>query len=249
MSNLKPEKKSIVLVGDIHGEFNTLAHLISNRYKLENSYIIQVGDFGMGFYLPNYYKTELETLDYRLGKNNNHLYAIRGNHDDPEYFKKTNNPFGYKNITLLQDYSELKLLDKSILLIGGAVSVDRKDRLERQRKGKSPSYWIDEVFNIDSEFKYQKYDLVVTHTRPAVCGHYKGFANINDYIVDDPKLKDDLIEESQKVDILYQNTKPPVWVYGHFHQSIKSTTEDTTFRCLDINEFWGYFTTEKSLLY
>lgn len=248
MSSLKPDKKSIVLVGDIHGEFKTLTYLITKIYKLENTYIIQVGDFGMGFYLPNYYRTELETLDYHLGKSNNHLYVVRGNHDDPEYFKKTNHPFGYKNITLLQDYSELNLLEKNILLVGGAVSVDREDRLERQRRGKSPSYWTDEVFKLDPEFQYKKYDLVVTHTRPAICGHFKAFSNINSYLIDDPKLKDDLIEESQKLDVLYENTKPPFWVYGHFHESINSKINDTNFRCLDINEFWGYYTTEKSLL-
>ena len=118
------KKDKIILVGDIHGEYSRLRYNI-NRLNHEDAYIIQVGDFGMGFYKLNYYKNEVfPKLNETLVNRNCHLYVIRGNHDDPEYFKQTNNPFDFSNITLLEDYSELTLLSKSILLIGGAVSID-----------------------------------------------------------------------------------------------------------------------------
>lgn len=238
MSSNIPNKNKIVVVGDVHGEFNKLRYDI-NRLGHENAYIIQVGDFGMGFHSPNYYRDHaFPKLNEALVNANCHLYAIRGNHDDPEYFKQTNNPFGFSNITLLQDYAELELLGKSILLVGGAVSIDRGWREE----GKS--YWSNEVFNLklEHEFPYKdrQYDLVVTHTRPGVCGAFKGFFKIKEYCDDDPDLKNDLIEESQLVDYLYEHTKPKNWIYGHFHESNVIRYQDTTFRCLNIDEHYAY---------
>ena len=123
------EKDKIALLGDIHGMYGRLRWMVkpSNDRCITDAYIIQVGDFGVGFYRENYYKFEFQLLNKELEKSNCHLYVIRGNHDDPSWFKETHNPFGYKNITLLQDYSELNLLGKSILLVGGAISIeDRK---------------------------------------------------------------------------------------------------------------------------
>lgn len=232
------EKDKIVLVGDIHGEYNKLRYDIT-RFGYEDAYIIQVGDFGIGFHKPNYYKNEaFPRLNEVLVNKNCHLYAIRGNHDDPEYFKQTNNPFNFSNITLLQDYSELELLGKSILFVGGAVSIDRTWRTE----GKT--WWSDEGFNLklenDFPYKDRQYDLVVTHTRPGVCGAFKGFSKIEGWCNQDADLKNDLIEESQLVDYLYEHTKPKDWIYGHFHESNVIQYQDTTFRCLNIDEHHAY---------
>lgn len=221
----------IIFCGDIHGEYSKLVYDLK-RFRYEDANIIQVGDFGIGFYKPNYYKTELTKLNERLVIGNNHLYAIRGNHDNPEYFQQTNNPFDLSNITLLQDYSELTLCDKSILFVGGAVSVDRRFRHE----GKN--YWSDEEFVMNFEYPFGKYDIVVTHTRPGVCGAFKGFDNIKYWCDQDVDLKNDLIDESNAMNALYEKTKPLNWYYGHFHKSSVVTFENTTFRCLDINEHY-----------
>lgn len=235
---MKETKTNIVLCGDIHGEFNTLRYDINRLH--ENSYIIQVGDFGMGFHKPNYYKDHaFPELNEVLVKKNCHLYAFRGNHDDPSYFKETHNPFDYSNITLLADYSELDLLGKNILVVGGAVSVDRRFRVPNK------SWWSDEEFvlKFEHEFPYKdrQYDLVLTHTRPGVCGAFKGFASIKDWCDQDVDLKNDLIVESQALDKLWEWTKPKDWIYGHFHQSHLISHEGTSFRCLDIDEHYQYF--------
>jgi len=232
------QKDKIILVGDIHGEYNYLRYSI-NRLGHENAYIIQVGDFGMGFHKPNYYKDQaFPELNKVLVDKNCQLFVIRGNHDDPEYFKQTNNPFDFSNITLLQDYAELDLIGKSILLVGGAISIDRTHRTQ----GKS--WWSDEPFKLklENEFPYRdrQYDLVVTHTRPGVCGAFKGFNNIREWCNNDADLKNDLIEESQVVDYLFEKTKPKDWIYGHFHESAVNQYNGTTFRCLNINEHYAY---------
>lgn len=229
------EKNKIILVGDIHGEFGSFRNKIKNN--ISDAYIIQVGDFGLGFHKPNFYKDKFTWLNEVLVNNNCHLYVIRGNHDDPSYFAETNSP--ESNITLLKDYSELELLNKKILLVGGAVSVDRRFRHE----GKS--WWSDEVFNLKLEdqfpYKDSQYDLVVTHTRPGVCGAFKGFDNIKYWCNQDPDLMDDLIKESEQVNYLYEKTKPKNWIYGHFHQSDITNYEGTEFRCLNIDESYMPF--------
>ena len=231
------EKNKIIFYGDIHGAFGSFGYKI--RREASDAHIIQVGDFGLGFHKPNYYKNELTSLSQILTQTNCHLYVIRGNHDDPSYFTETNNPFGLANITLLADYSELELLGKSILLVGGAVSVDRRFRIE----GKS--WWSDEDFNLklEHEFPYKdrQYDLVVTHTRPGVCGAFKGFDNIKYWCDQDPDLINDLIEESQKLDYLYERTKPKLYIYGHFHKSDTTKYEETEFKCLNIDESYMPF--------
>jgi hypothetical protein len=172
---------------------------------------------------------------------------IRGNHCNPSYFNQTNNPFDFSNITLLSDYSELNLLGKSILLVGGAVSIDRRFRQEQKMgvRVAQPVWWGDEGFNLKLEdqfpYKDRQYDLVVTHTRPGVCGAFKGFDNIQYWCDQDPDLKNDLIDESQQLDYLYEHTKPKWFCYGHFHKSLTTQYENTTFKCLDIHEHYQYF--------
>jgi len=237
------EKNKIVFVGDIHGEYGSLRYNILRLH--EDSYIIQVGDFGVGFHKPNYYKTEFERMQEILDTKNCHLYVIRGNHDDPEWFKETNNPFDLKNITLLKDYSELNLLDKNILLVGGAVSIDRGWRQlknkELVKQGDSKRlWWEDEPFIYNDNFDYKKYDIVVTHTRPANSGAFKGFNNIKEFLDGDDTLKEELIQESESMKLLWEKTKPLRWFYGHFHESVTSVYENTTFRCLNIDEHYQY---------
>jgi UDP-2,3-diacylglucosamine pyrophosphatase LpxH len=233
---MKATKNQIILIGDIHGEFPRLNYDIK-RYNYTDSYLIQCGDTGFGFRHPIEEKRLIKPLQETLLKNNLHLYMIRGNHCDPEYFKQTNNPFDLSNITLLEDYAELNLLGKSILLVGGAVSVDR------YRREKDKTWWVDETFKLKLEdqfpYKDRQYDLVVTHTRPGVCGAFKGFDDIAFYCEKDPELKKDLIEESQQVDYLYEKTKPKWFCYGHFHKSLTTQYENTTFKCLDIHEHWA----------
>lgn len=238
------EQDKIILVGDIHGEFGRLRYDVRRFY--EDAYIIQVGDFGMGFYKPNYYQTELKLLQQALEHANCKLFAIRGNHDDPEYFKQTNNPFDYDRITLLQDYAELELLHKKFLFAGGAVSIDRLWRIEKQAERKSMGrdsvlWWKDEPFNVEPVANViGKYDVIVTHTRPSICGAFKGECSIDRWLDNDEPLRVDLVKESHDVQKLYEATKPMHWYYGHFHASETQNIFGTAFRCLNIHEHYEH---------
>ena len=230
---MQKEKDSLVLIGDIHGEFRRMNYDIHKRYGHVDSHIIQVGDAGLGFNKPNYYKTELGILNTSLEESNNMLYMISGNHDDPFYFQESNHPFGYKNIKLLANYSTLNILGKKILLVGGAISIDRTDRVV------GISYWQDEKFCFLPDFPYEKdYDIVVTHSRPSECGSFISQERLQYWFDKDSTLKNELRVEGEELNKLYRATKPREWYYGHMHASDFRQYENTTFRCLNINEHY-----------
>jgi calcineurin-like phosphoesterase family protein len=230
---METDKKSIIFLGDIHGEFATAAYLIK-RANIEDAYIIQCGDFGVGFHKENFYKEQLGKLNDRLVNKNCHMFVLRGNHDDPSWFKHTNNPFDLSNITLVEDYWVLNLLGKKILCVGGAVSIDAVQRVE----GKS--YWKDEVFVLNESdwIKTANADIVACHISCDQADMFNSFHKIRGRFQDDPTLEEKLVAERKLSSALYDMTKPALWIHGHYHQACTNITPQTTFRSLDINELW-----------
>ena len=50
-----PEAKSIVVCGDIHGEFNAVIYKLCIQYQMTETVLIIAGDCGFGFDKPGYY--------------------------------------------------------------------------------------------------------------------------------------------------------------------------------------------------
>ena len=50
-----PEAKSIVVCGDIHGEFNAVIYKLCIQYQITDTVLIIAGDCGFGFDKPGYY--------------------------------------------------------------------------------------------------------------------------------------------------------------------------------------------------
>lgn len=223
---------NIVLYGDTHGYLERMIDKIYRNH--ENTYIIHVGDFG-AYNESRIEKDYLRHLQIALAEKNCVLYVIRGNHDNPGRFLKFHHPYDFPNIYFVPDYSELNLLGKKILLVGGGISIDRHRRTEGE------DYWKDEKFKFDPNYEYIDYDLVVTHSRPSSCNCKKGFKDIQHYIDEDTDLFAELIEEGEEIDKLYQKTKSPDWTFGHLHVSYTEKVENTNFRCLNIDEDYLYY--------
>ena len=51
-----PEAKSVVVCGDIHGDFHTLANKMCKQYQMTDTLLIVAGDCGFGFDKPAYYE-------------------------------------------------------------------------------------------------------------------------------------------------------------------------------------------------
>lgn len=236
---------SIFLLGDVHGRYDILFNSINNGYFI-NSIIISVGDFGVGFKGDN--NKNLNKINLRLGKCNSKLFIVRGNHDNPAWFKhitdkKLKIP-KYKNITFVEDYTILNVVDVNfkklnILCVGGAFSIDRSSRTN------NIDWWEDEIFVYDKnkidEIKntVDCVDIICSHAVPQFA-YPQIFGNkVIPWLSVDSKLKEDLTVERFWVNQLYADFKDfglKRWYYGHYHDTYLEIIDDVRFKLLNINE-------------
>lgn len=241
----------ILVLGDIHGNFNFLKHQINSK-KITDCTIIQVGDFGIGFTNKENDEHTLENLNNFLKDVNVNLYAIRGNHDNPYFF---NGDYVYSNLRLLKDYTALNIGGHNFLFIGGAISVDRTQRIRENNSNikygsRKRCYWENEGIVYNSEFtkSIKNIDVLITHTAPDWCepNNKLGFGNfVEDWARYDENLISELsFERNQMTNIfldLYENNTIKDHFYGHFHKSHFDNVNGVNHRLLDINEFYHLY--------
>ena len=229
--------EDLYFVGDIHGNFRSFMKNIEN-YK-DTCFII-CGDIGIGFSdqplrkLQGFIKTTMLPF---LQKRNNKVFCIRGNHDNPEYFK--NNLINNDFFKLVDDYTVITYQNNNILCIGGGLSIDRIDRTV----GKS--YWTDEmpVFDknkIDEILSKFEINIIATHTAPSFVAIKDKGKIVSYFLIFDKNLQDDLKKERKTMDDIYnyiiQKQLIKCWYYGHFHGSFLEQVNNTTFIGLNIEE-------------
>ena len=129
--------KKWYITGDTHGGRNLLNRIKSNNLP-EGSNLIILGDVGINFYLNEEEKDIKEKIS-NLGIS---IFCVRGNHDyrpshlddiclqyvdfiEGEVFIERK----YPNIYYLKDGSTYIFDNKKCLVIGGAYSVDKWDRI------------------------------------------------------------------------------------------------------------------------
>lgn len=255
-----PEAQTIVVCGDIHGDFNGMIYKLCQQYQLEDTLLIVAGDCGFGFERKGYYEEVMRRNQKRLSDSNNWVVFVRGNHDNPAYFD--GRVINHKRFVAVPDYSVIEAGGFTILCVGGATSIDRQHRIKawQQKEGKERRfsssitldplalnyYWENEQPILDTEKlkligELYKVDTVITHTAPSFC-ELQSKSGLSSWCVGDDKLMDDVNAERATMDQLYQmlkEAKHPIsnWYYGHFHQSCNQNIDGTLFRMLDILEF------------
>jgi DNA repair exonuclease SbcCD nuclease subunit len=230
------ENKQIIMVGDVHGSWSVIANFIES-YSITDTLFIQVGDFGVGFRKRESDMNLLEMLNGLLVENRCELYVIRGNHDDPNWFRGDELP--YSNIRLLPDYTVMELNGERWLFVGGAVSVDRMDCVQNGMK-----WFPDEKFVLDEEklTTVGRIDRVVTHSAPDMTPPFTKGGFVESKMRKDPDLCSDIETERSELTRMYNILKESGgsvthWYYGHFHRTHVYNTNVCGFRCLDVNEF------------
>ena len=245
-----PDAKSLVICGDIHGDFVPLVYEITVRYGMRDTLVIVAGDCGFGFEKPDAYNNIFRRIEKRLVQNNCWIAMVRGNHDDPAYFELQadgNTLIHHARWQTVPDYAVIQACGRMVLCVGGAVSVDRQIRMrEMERHLGKRYYWPNETVRYDAEALEAirdaglKVDTVVTHTAPSMC-EFQSKQGLATWAQCDATLLDDCnAERAAMDDIIVHLTqdKHPLerWYYGHFHNSWHSEIDGVWFKMLDIME-------------
>lgn len=255
-----PDVKGVVISGDVHGDFATLVHKVCVQYGITDTLIVVAGDCGFGFNRPGYYENLYNKLSSRLAKANNWIVFVRGNHDNPAYFD--GQQVDYERWKAVPDYSILKACDHTILCVGGAISLDRKLRINREYQDDylqnkwhkyhpypaiyslSPRmYWRDEAPVYDQGkleviSKDHSIDVVITHVAPSFCLQKKQYI-IDDWWLRDMNIYSEIMGERKVMDNICaflkgHNHPLQHWFYGHIHESWHDEIDGVNYRLLDI---------------
>lgn len=192
-------------IGDIHGKIVPYARIIR---EVEQS--VQIGDFGFGF-LDEFEETYVRSV---WGEKNHRF--IRGNHDDPE---KSRNFPGFIHDGTVETIGSTK-----VMFIGGAWSIDQHYRTE------GVSWWRDEECSMEEFSRFldifvdAKPRIVVTHDCPNRVA--------NEMFFDGYREKAKPSRTSQALDRMFEEHRPDVWIFGHWHMDRRATIEGTEFVCL-----------------
>ena len=225
---------------------NGIPHMI-NKDNYNNSIMVVAGDCGFGFSKKQFYLDTLKKMDKILESCNTHLLFVRGNHDDPSYFKE--NILNFNNIMCVDDYSVIITKNFNTLCVGGGLSLDRSWRIKeegrinfhRGKNDKKKLYWEDEMpefipFELNKiKMKGINIDSLITHTAPSFI---RPKDSNNEWIKEDSSLKNDLKKEKEVMNNLfkyyYENykTKIKFWAHGHFHYFGKKKYDEVHFLSL-----------------
>lgn len=233
------------ILGDLHSNIHHM-RLDIDRKSISDTYIFQVGDFEIGFNNPKKEMQRISIINDYLKERNIVMYVIRGNHDDPEYFKGNHL---FTNLQFLPDYSIIEIEDHKILCVGGAISPDRKYRKMESdmmsKVGLIPNWWEDEGFVLKEDLikDLKDIDVVITHTTPSYCKPNGKFpATFNNYFKSDPTLKEEMIKERENLsklfEILNKNNNIKYHFHGHFHKYDITNNLYTQHISLSKNEFY-----------
>jgi 3-oxoacid CoA-transferase subunit A len=231
--------KNWIVTGDTHGGPATITRIENIHRNMEDCVpeytgIIILGDAGLNFYLngtDKKYKKTLNDMGY-------HIYCVRGNHEErPENIpgmilvEDENVDIAvwiqeeFPNIRYFVDGNEYTIGGHSVLVIGGAYSVDKWYRLARagyapeEAETANPKKcgWFkeellteDEMHAIGEKVLNKKYDFVLSHTCPQSWEPTDLFLRGIDQLQ---------VDKSMEVwmDALKNCIDWRVWLFGHFH--------------------------------
>lgn len=224
--------------GDIHGRYRELVWTVCEKNNLHDSDILVLGDFGVGF--TNDMDDLYKKTEKKLEKNNITISAIRGNHDDPKYFKDSTK-YSYPRLKFLEDHKIYEINGRTIYVIGGANStdanlskdysgsiVDRKIETEiRLRKHKLPTWWEDECVEKKLTNLPLKVDIIVSHCAPL---------NFDPVSIRTSEISvsqfEKIIDERKYLEYVLNEIRADYWFYGHYHKSYTGTYNQLLYRCL-----------------
>lgn len=210
----------IYITGDKHGDFREILYFCYENKTTLNDIMIILGDAGINYYADERdYILKNSLLQYPIT-----FFCIHGNHEErPENIEsyKTKKFHGgivyyeeeYPNILFAKDSEIYNFNNHSVLVIGGAYSIDKYFRLERgynwyaseQPDEKIKKMVISKINSMDN-----KIDIILSHTCPYKYLPREMFLEwINQSTVDNST--EYFLDDVEKM----KNYK--IWYCGHYH--------------------------------
>ena len=228
----KTDKSGLAVLGDTHGNWASLANFCDNY---TNFCIVHVGDAGIGFNHPLKEGHLLRKVNRKLHETNNEVIVIRGNHDCPKRFI---GKWIEEEILFADDYHILEFKEKKIQLVGGAISIDRSERVVNL------SWWANEEVKFKPE-RIEKVDILITHAAPTNAGLQKADCNdmVRHYHGIEASQGGDLFGELESEQKIIQQisdlSECKEHYFGHMHHSHYYTdpSNGRKYVCLNIDEF------------
>lgn len=249
------EYSKVVYISSFYGKIINIKKAIES---IKDTIIICTGDLQIGRIDFEDDVDRISSLQYILSDNNCNLVIIRGNHDNPKYFKRRSTFINRikevaPNIYLAQDYSVVHLENQNILCIGGARSINRFNLY------KNIDWWQNENVQSPSDDFYEelensnlKIDVIVSHTAPLFAKpvefsnklkHYNSYL-MNACAMYDSEMKNDVYLERLLLKGIYEklNNKNHIkyYVYGHYNKFFEYPYNKTNFISLEKNDVKEY---------
>jgi predicted phosphodiesterase len=226
------DPKRIMVSGDWHG--NTHFALESITYAAEQGgcdVMIQVGDFGFwtDTGATRMYLDRVQGAARRAGIR---LYWLDGNHEDHSRRAEFNDS-GRPNVIYLPRGFRWTWWGKRFMSVGGAVSVDKRDRTPGR------SWWPEEELTED-ELAYAcrddktTVDVVFAHDCPLGVD-IPGIGPDNDHRPTGapPGWPPDVLAHADfhrgKMKVIADKMQPELWIHGHYHIPYRLQSGKTTF--------------------
>lgn len=226
--------KNFVITGDTHGDVATRLEQIFYEYYIpEETGVIILGDAGFNYFLN---KTDEKTKQ-KAEAYGCYIYCVRGNHEErPQnissytivYDKNVDGHVWFEKehplIRFFIDGCEYNIKGYSVLVIGGAYSVDKYYRILRaglteETNDPKKSGWFsselltkNEMNTISDVVKGKSYDFVLTHCAPTEFVPRDLFLNFIDQSTVDTTMEDWLDEIKNTFSWKH-------WLFGHYHAS------------------------------
>jgi len=207
----------MILIGDIHADFVTYFNIIKLCDNL-NEPTIQLGDFGLGFtrtvdgvYFDEIKRDKTIPLRHKV---------FRGNHDNPNSFKKLEANLG--------DYG----IYKEMFFIAGGFSIDKSMRTPMV------SWWPNE------ELSMRQFDVILKkyeEEKPLVVISHECPQNIKEiYLCEVDKITSKINRTRTAVTMerMLEIWAPSYWIFAHYHPARlwenSHSKRGTTFVCIPI---------------
>lgn len=218
-----------LVTGDTHGDFSRFYKIQQLAQEANETWgIIILGDAGVNFWLSKRDKI----LKYRICHKypNLQFYLLRGNHDErPQNIstmrlKYNVNVWGdcyseeeYPNIHYLIDGQTYIFGNYKVLCLGGAYSVDKYWRLERQSLGSYAGWFPDEQLSkeemqeITNQVKGKSFDFIFSHTCPL---------SFQPIYLFSPYIDQSTVDNSMEIwlEKLKDQVQWKSWCFGHYHE-------------------------------